>query len=284
MTYVRGRQNLACTIFFPVRCSNNCTFCNTKHLYNNYKLTNEYKENIFKSIEIADNSWLISEFVITGGEPLASLDLLKEIVSKINNKPIYINTSLPNFSDIDECIDYINNEPKILGVNISRHIGINYDPSVCGWNKILEIKKYKRINCLIKPEYVFDEKELFDFINRYNDPYTLINFRADYRLITPDTLKNRDLVHEWLMKNFRFEYSNNCLVCNSEFFTNEENEQVICYHRGLEKSRVDTEKFSYINDVLIGLNGDMYSDWEMENENPDKQLVQWLIDNKYEDK
>lgn len=283
MTYIQGRQNLACTIFFPVRCSNNCTFCNTKHLYNNFKLEPYHLYKMYESIEIANNSWIINEFVITGGEPLASLDILKEIISRVKDKPVYINTSLPNVSNIDECIEYINNEPKIQGVNISRHIGINYDASVCGLGKILAIDKYKRINCLIKPEYTFNDEELFDFINYYSDPYTLINFRADYRLITPDTLKNRDLVHEWMMKNFRFEYSNNCLVCNSEFFSDPEKEQVICYHRGLEKSRVDAGKFSYINDVLIGITGDMYSDWEMENGKPDEELVRWLKDNKYRD-
>ena len=33
MEYVAGRNNLACTIFVPYDCDNNCPFCTSKWMY-----------------------------------------------------------------------------------------------------------------------------------------------------------------------------------------------------------------------------------------------------------
>lgn len=273
MEYIKGRWNLACTVFFPIKCGNNCPFCNTKGLYNNFELEPIYLAKIFDSIRIANKSDVIHEFVLTGGEPLINLALLKDIIQRME-KPIYINTSLPNIPEIDETIEYINNEPKIKGVNISRHLNCIYNTKVCGKDKIDAIKKYKRINCIIEPKYIFEEEKLFNFIDVYGDDYTMVNFRADYRIITPDTLKNNDLIHEWLMKHFRFEYSSNCLVCNSEFFSDKKG-RVICYHRGLENSMVETPKYTYINDVLISIRGNIYPNWDFAEDNK-YDFVEWL--------
>lgn len=273
MEFIKGRGNLACTVFFPMKCGNNCPFCNTKKLYDNFELEPIHLARIYDYIRIANESDVIHEFVLTGGEPLFNLRMLKDLVGRMK-KPVYINTSLPNIPQIDETIEYINSEEKIWGVNISRHIGSNYDIKVCGKDRIDAIKKHKRINCLIKPEYIFDEDKLFKFIEDYGDDYTMINFRADYRLVTPDTLKNRDLVHEWMMKNFRYEYSSNCLVCNSEFFSDNKG-RVICYHRGLENSMVETPNYTYVNDVLIDMYGRIHPTWDFSPEE-NWEFVMWL--------
>lgn len=288
-SFIKGRNNLACTVFFPVKCGNNCPFCTSKQMYDNYEFSKEYLEKILKSISIANNCEAITEFVITGGEPLSDLKVLKTLVASIK-KPIYINTSLPKVEDINKCIEFINKEPKIRGVNISRHIGNVYNVGTCDKDKIDKIKKYKRINCIIKPEYVFEEDKLFKFIEHFTDKKTMINFRADYRMVTTDTLKNRDKIDEWLLNNYRYEHSANCMVCNSEFFSDDD-ETVICYHRGLEHSKVVTSKYIYVNDVLIDLYGNMHNDWDM-NEDPSEMdyFMHWLetyreeeCDNDYED-
>lgn len=274
-SFIKGRNNLACTVFFPVKCGNNCPFCTSKQMYDNYEFSKEYLEKILKSIGIANNCEAITEFVITGGEPLSDLKVLKTLVASMK-KPIYINTSLPKVKNIDKCIEFINKEPKIRGVNISRHIGNVYNVGTCDKDKIDKIKKYKRINCIIKPEYVFEEDKLFKFIEHFTDKRTMINFRADYRMVTTDTLKNRDKIDEWLLNNYRYEHSANCMVCNSEFFSDDD-ETVICYHRGLEHSKVVTSKYIYVNDVLIDLYGNMHDDWDM-NEDPIEQegFMYWL--------
>jgi organic radical activating enzyme len=258
-------------------------------MYDNYEFSNLYMKKILKSIDIVNKCDAITEFVITGGEPLIDLKILKRLVAAME-KPVYINTSLPKVDNIDKCIEFINKEQKIRGVNISRHLGNIYNVSTCDKDKIDQIKKYKRINCIIKPEYVFEEDKLFKFIDHFADEYTMINFRADYRMVTTDTLKNRDKIDEWLMNNYRYEHSANCLVCNSEFFSDDKS-TVICYHRGLEHSKVVTKNYIYVNDVLIDLYGNIHDDWDM-NEDPSEMdcFMYWLetyreeeYDDDYED-
>lgn len=274
-TFIKGRTNLACTIFFPVKCGNNCSFCTSKQMYEHYIFEKRFLTKIVDNIKFMNNCDVVNEFVITGGEPLINLKVLKKIVKNMT-KPVYINTSLPRVDNIDDCIEFINTTPIIKGVNISRHIGNTYSVETCDKNKIDAIKKPKRINCLIKPEYTFDDDKLLNFINFYADSLTMINFRADYRLVTTDTLKNRDLIDEWLMKHFRYLYNSNCLVCNSEYFSTENN-HVICYHRGLEHSKVVTDKYTYVNDILINVYGNVYSDWDMcEDFTNNQDFTSWL--------
>ena len=240
--YYKGRTNLAATIFVPVVCGNNCPFCNTNIIYDGFVFNEKYLNNIIDSIRICNNNDAIQEFVITGGEPIIDLPILKQIIDA-TEKPVFINTSLPLVDNIDECIDYINNEYKIKGINISRHINTLHNVKTCGIDVINKIKKYIRINCIVKENMLGDK--LLEYIQYYATPYRMINLRADYRTVTLDTLKNRDSISQWLLDNFKYEYSNNCLVCNSEFYSDEVS-TVVCYHRGLEQSCVVTNTRIYI--------------------------------------
>lgn len=259
MLYYSGRGNLACTIFVPFKCGNNCPFCNTNKFYDGYVYDDKYLDGILKWIDYVNKNNDISEFVLTGGEPFFNLGITKKIISRMWKK-VFINTTLPKLKNIDEIIDYINSEKKIYGINISRHIGLNYSVGVCGKEIIDKIKKNVRINCLVKDDYT--DKEIFDFIDYWATPHRMINFRADYRNITTDTLKNRDKWSEFFLTNFRYEKSSNCLVCNSEFYSDDVY-KVICYHRGLEHSCVIYGNRCYVNDVLIDIYGNIYKDWDM---------------------
>ena len=42
MNFIKGRDNLACTIFVPVICGNNCSFCNTKKDYDGFVYDKKY--------------------------------------------------------------------------------------------------------------------------------------------------------------------------------------------------------------------------------------------------
>ena len=257
--YYKGRTNLAATIFVPVVCGNNCPFCNTNVIYDGFVFNEKYLNTIIDSIKICNNNDAIHEFVITGGEPLIDLSILKQIINA-TEKPVFINTSLPLVDNINECIDYINNEDKIKGINISRHINTVHNVKTAGIDIINKIEKYVRINCIVKENMLGDK--LLDYIQYYSTPYRMINLRADYRTVTLDTLKNRDNISQWLLDNFKYEYSNNCLVCNSEFYSDEVS-TVVCYHRGLESSCVITNNRIYINDVIIDIYGNIYKDWIM---------------------
>jgi hypothetical protein len=193
-----------------------------------------------------------------------NLDILKIIIDR-TEKPVYINTSLPIVENINDVIDYINTEDKIKGVNISRHIGTTHNVKTAGLEYINKIQKYVRINCIVTEDMLGDG--LLRYIETYATPYRMINLRADYRNVTTDTLKNRDNISKWLLDNFKFEYANSCLVCNSEFYSDEES-IVVCYHRGLESSCVTTKERYYVNDIIIDMFGKIYKDWDMiEDEN-----------------
>jgi organic radical activating enzyme len=118
MKYYSGRTNLAATIFVPVKCGNNCKFCNTNILYKDFEYNEEYLLNMLYAIDMCNNNDKINEFVITGGEPIMNLDILKIIIDR-TEKPVYINTSLPIVENINDVIDYINTEDKIKGVSSS---------------------------------------------------------------------------------------------------------------------------------------------------------------------
>lgn len=273
MKYYNGRNNLACTIFVPFKCGNNCAFCNSKVMYDNYIFSDEYLNKILENIQLINDVDFVKEFVLTGGEPFFNLDIMKCLIDTMD-KGVYINTTFPNVKNIDEIIEYINNEPKILGVNISRHIGIEYPVNVCGIEKInmLNNDKSVRINSILTKEHLKNEQSIKDFISYWATPYRLINFRADYRTITTDTLKNVDDIDLWLFNNYQYEFSNNCMVCNSEFFTNDI-DVAICYHRGLEHSSVTYGDRCYINDIIINIYGNIFKDWDMI---PDNEFIDFI--------
>ena len=186
-------------------------------------------------------------------------------------KPVFINTSLPLVHNIDECIEYINKENKIKSISISRHIDYNHNVGVCDIDKIDYIGKYVRINTVVDENKI---EKIIPFFFKWATPYRMVNLRADYRNITTDNLKNRDKISQFLLDNFCWEYNNGCLVCNSEFYS-DENFRVICYHRGLEKSSFIAGERCYINDVLVDMKGNIFKDWDMIK---DIEFEKWLFE------
>lgn len=259
MEYYKGRSNLAATVFVPVKCGNNCPFCNTNSLYGDFEYNEKYLDNILISIDKCNECDAVMEFVITGGEPLMDLDILKKIVGRME-KPVFVNTSLPLVENIDDCIKFFNDCETIKGVNISRHINTIHNVKTAGIEYMDKITKYVRVNCLVDETMLNDS--LMEYINTYATPYRMINLRADYRNIDTDSLKNIDRVEEWLLERFKYEHSNNCLVCNSIFFSDELS-TVVCYHRGVEHSCVTYGNRCYVNDIIIDMYGNMFKDWDM---------------------
>ncbi len=272
LKYYKGRDNLACTIFVPFACGNNCPFCTSKDMYKDYKYSRDYMNEIIKWIHILNNSDVVSEFVLTGGEPLFNLDITKELVHEMK-KPVYINTTFPMVpGKLVDTLEFLSNE--VDGVNISRHMGTAYNVKVAPDEIVKEIKNYVRINSLISKEVIlFYPEKVLEFVDYWADKYRMVNFRADYRTITPDTLKNRDEISMFLLNNYKFEYANGCLVCNSEFYSDERS-KVLCYHRGLESSSVITGNRCYVNDIIIDIKGNVYNDWNMQCVDP--EFIKWL--------
>lgn len=257
--FIKGRDNLACTIFVPWDCGNNCPFCTSKEMYKDFVYNDTYLNKIIEWVKKLNTSDFINEFVITGGEPIMDLEKLKKIVT-VCKKPVFINTSLPKVKNIYEVIKFINETNVIKGINISRHIGYTHDVVTYGTDVIEMITKPVRINCLVTDKnFSIDkvEKLLKTYITKDN---IMLNLRADYRIITDKTLKNMDNIFTQLLDEYKYNGSTSCLVCNSSHFeTNDK--KVICYHRGTEKSSVKTKQGIYVNDVIIDIYGNPWYDW-----------------------
>jgi len=86
-----GRSDFSVTVYVPWNCTNNCKFCSSKKDYETIKGN---FERIKESLHLIRKS-ILPIVVFTGGEPSADVDKLRELLSIVDNKVVYINTSLP---------------------------------------------------------------------------------------------------------------------------------------------------------------------------------------------
>lgn len=265
MKFLVGRRNLACTIFVPFDCDNNCPFCTSKKMYKNIDLNSEA---IMEKIKLINGNYDITEFVLTGGEPFANLEITKSMVD-IMEKKCFINTTLPMVKNIDEVIDFINNTPKIQGINISRHIGHEFS-GVANLEIINRINKPIRINTVINKNFSFDE--FIEFVKKWGNEKILINLRADYTKLDTTSLKARDVIETQLSEEYIYRGSGGCLVCHSSSF--EADNCLISYHRGLMYSSVKMGDKTYINDAIITPDGKIYKDWDFKE---DIDFNNWIL-------
>ena len=278
MEFVIGRDNLACTVFVPWDCRNNCPFCTSKSMYKDLK--NADINTICDRIRELNYHPDIKEFVITGGEPLDDIYSLKSIIDSISpDKPVYINTTFPSYESSDylfKVVDYINSEAKIKGLNISRHMSFDFK-GVASPLLLATIKKPIRINTVIS-NGKFDIDEFERFVHKWGSRNRMINLRSDYRETTLDSLKSRDSVEEALLTKYSFRGIGSCLVCYTESF--EAPNCTIQYHRGLEKSSVQFGDKVYVGDVIIFPDGELCYDWDRSTSD---DFLKWSSDlGKYE--
>ncbi len=267
MKFLVGRSNLACTIFVPFDCDNNCPFCTSKKMYK--EMASKYDtEAIIGLINGLNSNFSIKEYVLTGGEPFANLEVTKKLIDSMK-KRCFINTTLPMVDNIDEVIEYINTCDRIHGINISRHIGFDFK-GVANIDVINRIKKPIRINTVINKNFSFDKFK--EFVEKWGSDKRLINLRADYTKLDTTSLKARDEIEILLATEYMFNGAGGCLVCHSSTFIADNCN--IQYHRGLMFSSVKMGEKTYINDVIITPDGKMYKDWDMKE---DKEFNSWIL-------
>lgn len=271
MEYVAGRTNLACTIFVPYDCDNNCPFCTSKWMYGKSGVKMDI-DKIIEMVSFVNHTPTVSEFVITGGEPMADIGLLKRIVDACN-KPVYINTTLPK-KNLEDAIGYINRERKIHGINISRQFGKlnNLYKFVASPEEIVGIRKHVRINVMRTDDWI---SNLEEFIHTWAiNEDVLINLREDYRYVTRENLKLRNDVVDYLANKYVYIGNGGCMVCNGETFVNPENNRYIHYHRGIEHSCVRYQDKTYINDIIIRPDGNAFDDWDWTHQLDGKTIME----------
>jgi len=282
MIFKIGRDNFALTVMVPYDCGNNCAFCTAKDIYHSIDKDMNTRINDVKfqmERTLHEFSYPIKDVVFTGGEPTADLDVLRELIDIVPaGKNVYINTTLPS-NEFDEFHDLVNDEPKIKGINVSRHAPIIDEDCklLCGivGDKALRlINKPIRINCVLTDEYELDWKKIVDrwvSVRKDVNPNISLCFRENFAALTLDAkvLQRENLHNPYtpflveLAKEYMFVDHTQCNVCDTTRFMTPGG-LVVAYHRGLEKSSVlspDGETLE-INDLVIFPNGEIGYDWK----------------------
>ena len=88
------------TMFVPYDCNNCCPFCVNKE---DYRDTSSFNlDRCYRSLDLLDKILPHNDIVLTGGEPLADLDALQDILDHIKDgHHVYINTTLPTNENQD---------------------------------------------------------------------------------------------------------------------------------------------------------------------------------------
>lgn len=278
MIFKIGRSNFALTVMVPYDCKNNCAFCTAKEMY--HRLGTNVEDVKFQlGRTLKGINYPISDVVFTGGEPTADLDVLRELIDLVPaDKNVYINTTLPakNFDEFD---DLVNDEPKIKGINVSRHTpSIDEDCNllcdIVGDKALRSINKPIRINCVLTDEYELDWKKIVDrwvSVRKDVNPNISLCFRENFAALTLDAkvLQRENLHNPYtpflveLAKEYLFVDHTQCNVCDTTRFMTPGG-MIVAYNRGLEKSSVLSPdgKVLEINDLVIFPNGEISYDWK----------------------
>lgn len=263
---LKGRDNLALTVMVPYDCENNCKFCISKKEYAKHTpdkgkvlsmLRKFYKE--FREV---------NEVVITGGEPMQDIEFLRELVKQLLSRiKVFINTSFIR-KNLKEFIDFVNTESRVRGVNISRHTD-SYDNDckilcgIAGDEKIGEIKKPVRINCVIG-----ESTSLIDrVIERWKGFKNVeVSFRADFTKTTEKDLHNPFcVVNSYLASKYEYIGHTQCHVCDTTAFKIGEG-MVVKYHRGLKTTSIQKDGYIEVNDFVLRQDGKLFIDWVFKTE------------------
>ena len=267
--YHCGRNNLALTIQVPYDCPNNCPFCTAKEKYKNERPNFIRVKNVMETI--LHGRFPIKDVVFSGGEPSANINKLQELINKVpSNKNVYINTTLLS-STYEDFVNLVKKNPKIKGVNISRHASsfeeetallhhIATDEQIGALARLISV----RINVVL-----YQDIDIEKIIARWNKYSGIeISFREDYRKVTSE----KELCEENYFTaklNSLFNYINHggCNVCHTHQYNLPSTEMTIRYHRGFEHTLIEHEDYFEYNDIIIEPNGEVLLDWEYKEEN-----------------
>ncbi|MDO4282527.1 MAG: radical SAM protein [Clostridia bacterium] len=281
-----GRSDFSVTVYVPWDCTNRCKFCSSKE---------DYKKRRCDFSKIKESLMLIRDSILpivvfTGGEPSANPKMLRELLSIVDDKIVYINTSLPK-KNSDEFIDIVNRYDCIKSISISRH-KTTYEEDLELLHDIVQdeviatIKKPVRINVVSQNEETFSIENVKKYVERWERIATLkggmdtlvLNMRSDY--VRQDRSKLHEmtectLINE-LAQTYFYESHTFCNVCDTCTFSKigENKEKVfrMQYHRGIMNTAVYFGNIAELNDLIIFQNGDICYDWDGTSDNISKFL------------
>ena len=282
MKYITREGGATVTIFVPYDCNNHCPFCINKAEYAD---TSKFDINeIIKSIKIMDAITPYCDFVFTGGEPLANLEMLQMMLDVIpHTHKVFINTTLPaggkySEEDVARFLNTNYEQGNITGINVSRHLKKYVQECL---DEIFNMIRFQtRINCVLYKS--FEPKEIIDFVERFRKYTTYIQFRRDYCITTLDNLydEENDVILKCLKNSFRYvgPFGQYRMRCAYEF---DYDGYKITYHKTLPYSKLpalykegtkdeipmaDPELnlgTFVLYDIIIKQNGAIKDDWDV---------------------
>lgn len=261
------KKDKMCTVYFPADCKNDCKFCTSKVFYGE-NVPNPNKVLYWLSA-LSESD--VSEIVITGGEPMSDLELLKRMLYLCRNKTVYINTTFLEKGK-EEFINLINTNPNIKGINISRHTK-SYDDDIkilnCIANDrdILRLNTNVRINCFVgdgigkeKMQQILDRWE--PIWEEKEDHKLDISFRHDYNKIFPENLHLLDTESIIAATEVGDYYGRiYCHACDKVLFKTKKG-MSFRIHRGLPNTRVKIGNIVEMQELVLFPDGTLCSDWD----------------------
>ncbi len=252
------KEGQTVTLFVPYDCNNACPFCVNK---DDYRDTSGFDlARCYRSLELLNRVLPHNDIVLTGGEPLANLAALEDILAHIDdNHHIYINTTLPTneTQDIYKVSETLNKYAgKIDCINVSRHL--KHYVKECP-DEIFDLLKIRhRINCVVfedadEPD---TERKLEKFFARFAGHE--IQLRANYSYLTLDNVfdTEHDRLFKLISRMCHYEYALEKELFRTGFVFSR-GDSKITYHKTLPYSKINGK----IGDIIIRQNGLIYDDW-----------------------
>lgn len=274
--YKFSKKSATVIIHLSYDCGNKCPFCDIKKEDMDASRLNFIK--IKESMNKMDKINPKCDFVISGGEPLANLDGLEEILYTIRSfnlmgsrHKVYIDTTLPLTK---QGILRLNKLSHIITcLNISRHINEYMYETNDILISLLQIPV--RINCVLYT----DEEALYarEIINRFRKIKNVIGiqFRDDYRDVGYDNLyncnwnKKLNNLLEGLDKNindceFNFDsFKWDCTITYGPIVTFHRTmrQTKIVYANIVDENGKSIEDLVEVNSIIISPEGEVLDDW-----------------------
>lgn len=246
------------TMFVPYDCKNACPFCVNKKEYSD---TSNFDLNrCYDSLDFLNRVFPHNDIVLTGGEPLAELEALQDILNHIEDgHHIYINSTLPvgEDSSIEEVAEILNKySDRISCLNVSRHL--KHYVKECP-DEIFNLLKFRhRINCVVfeDPDDPATKDKLIAFLDRFQGHE--VQLRANYSNLTLDNVFDTDNDSLFKLISEICEYKHP--LEKERFrtgFVFERKGSTITYHKTLPFAKVD----GIVGDIIVRQTGRIYDDW-----------------------
>lgn len=280
-----GREEHPLTVFVPWDCGHHCPFCTTKREYETIYTAKRLEKNfacLKESLRRMLEYNFIDEVVFTGGEPLADVQRLDELIKQTRGQQIFINTSL-NLDErkTEEAIRFLL-RGRVDGISVSLPYANARMMNESGYRTLERLLTanvgssydWCRINSVVRGTETPEQIRMFladiSALRRIGDPRIWsVNLRKDYTTCDQGNLNDCfDPIMQTLMSMPDLHYIGHggCLVCRNDVFgmepeTSDFHVPRLTYHRGVENTSLRYGDFLVINDFVIKPDGEIRYDW-----------------------